>query len=185
MSEQQAILVIQIHERARQGRLRAQFMMEIKTMKDKSKPVPVEVRENGETKSLSLSAALLIQKIWRGYITRRQTRNRKLQEMLLIGMVPHPKKQKPEKDKSLETEQRRRNLQIERQIRYEKAVKECRDRLEKEKREVVLEQLGDQVREWIHEYKAHTGKIPEYTGPERTSSRLQLSRQGGHHSKTF
>lgn len=37
MTEQQAILVLQTHERARQGRLRAQFMKEIRSMKDKSK----------------------------------------------------------------------------------------------------------------------------------------------------
>lgn len=39
MGEQQAILIIQTHERARQGRLRAQFMKEIRSMKDKNKPV--------------------------------------------------------------------------------------------------------------------------------------------------
>lgn len=38
MTEQRAILVIQTHERARQGRLRAQFMREIRSMKEKSKP---------------------------------------------------------------------------------------------------------------------------------------------------
>lgn len=37
MTEQQAILILQTHERARQGRLRAQFMKEIRSMKEKTK----------------------------------------------------------------------------------------------------------------------------------------------------
>lgn len=41
-----------------------------------------------------------------------------------------------------------------------------------------MEQLSDQVRGWLHEYKAQTGRIPEYTGSERSASRLLLSRQG-------
>lgn len=37
MSEDEAIRLIQVHERARQGRLRFQFMKEIRKLKEKSK----------------------------------------------------------------------------------------------------------------------------------------------------
>jgi len=37
MTEQQAVRLIQIHERARQGRVRAQFMREIRLLKEKGK----------------------------------------------------------------------------------------------------------------------------------------------------
>lgn len=127
---------------------------------------------------LSFSAAMCIQKVWRGYTTRRATRRRKLQEMLLIGMIPQPHTRSVEKEKALENEERRRRLQEERQKEYERAVKGCRERLEKYERGMVLEQLSDQVRGWLREYRTTTGKIPEYTGSERDSSRLMLSRQG-------
>nr|XP_023012366.1 IQ and AAA domain-containing protein 1 [Leptinotarsa decemlineata] len=181
MTEQQAILIIQTHERARQGRLRAQFMKEIKSMKDKSKPVQgddVVEGEDGRAGGISLSAALKIQKIWRGYVARRGTRRRKLQEMLLIGMIPPPKAKSEEIEKDLQNKQYRWKLQEQRQIEYEEAIKNCRNNLEKHQRGPVLEQLSDQVRLWLQEYKTQTGKIPEYTGEERSTSRLMLSRQG-------
>lgn len=74
-----------MHERARQGRLRAQFMKEIKYLKEKGKPDTG--KEKAET---GLMAALKIQKMWRGFATRRNTRRRKMEEMILIGMIPAP-----------------------------------------------------------------------------------------------
>lgn len=157
-------------------------MKEIRSMRDKTKP-PTTQEETADNEEklgkLSLSAAMCIQKIWRGYTTRRATRRRKLQEMLLIGMIPQTTNmQSIEKQKALENEDRRRQLQDDRQKEYEEVVKSCRERLEKYERGKMMEQLSDQVRDWLHEYKASTGKIPEYTGSDRSGSRLMLSRQG-------
>lgn len=84
MTEMQAIHIIQMHERARQGRLRAQFMKEIRQLKEKGKPDAVKDRTDG------LMAAMRIQKMWRGFVDRRKTRHGKIEEMYLIGMVPRP-----------------------------------------------------------------------------------------------
>lgn len=75
--------MVQSHERARQGRLRAGFMKEIRLLKEK---VKVEPKEDAELEEGGRQAALKIQKIWRGYITRRKIRRRVVEEMLLIGM---------------------------------------------------------------------------------------------------
>lgn len=62
----------------------AQFMKEIRQLKEKGKPDGMKDRTDG------LVAAMRIQKVWRGFATRRKTRRGKLEEMYLIGMVPHP-----------------------------------------------------------------------------------------------
>ncbi|KAB0795971.1 hypothetical protein PPYR_10032 [Photinus pyralis] len=178
LTEHKAILIIQTHERARQGRLRAQFMKEIRGMKDRGKPLQADAEEEDDSQRLSLVAALRIQKIWRGYVARRQTRRRKLHEMLLIGMIPPQKKESEHVNKALAVREDRRNLQEARECEYQSAIVEIRDNIERTQRGLILEQLGDQVRTWLREYHAHTGKIPEYTGSERPISRLMSSRQG-------
>ncbi|KAL1518041.1 hypothetical protein ABEB36_001727 [Hypothenemus hampei] len=179
MTEQQAILILQTHERARQGRLRAQFMKEIQSVKDKTaKPSGIEIQKQDDVMEISIGAAIQIQKIWRGYLARRATRRRKLQEMLLIGMIPPIKKKNEEIERDNANKERRRQLQKQHFKEYKEETKLIRNDLEINQRGVVLEQLNDQVRGWLHEYKAQTGKIPEYTGSERSASRLMLSRQG-------
>lgn len=59
-------------------------MKEIRQLKEKGKPEGVKERSDG------LVAAMKIQKVWRGFATRRKTRRGKLEEMYLIGMVPRP-----------------------------------------------------------------------------------------------
>lgn len=57
-------------------------MKEIRQLKEKGKPEGVKDRSDG------LVAAMKIQKVWRGFATRRKTRRGKLEEMYLIGMIP-------------------------------------------------------------------------------------------------
>jgi hypothetical protein len=58
-------------------------MKEIRLMKEK-----VKTSEVPKSKAFDSSlAALKIQKTWRGYNTRNKMKRRKLEEMLLIGMV--------------------------------------------------------------------------------------------------
>lgn len=80
MTEEEAILLIQRHERARQCRMRAQIMKNIRELKDRTKGRRAE--EISEDARIS---ALKIQRTWRGFITRRKIRKRVLEEMLLIG----------------------------------------------------------------------------------------------------
>lgn len=57
-------------------------MKEIRILKEKGKPDGVKERTDG------LVAAMKIQKLWRGFTTRRKIRRKKLDEMILIGMIP-------------------------------------------------------------------------------------------------
>lgn len=59
-------------------------MKEIKQLKEKGKPDASKGKTDG------LVAAMKIQKVWRGFVTRQRTRRGKLDEMYLIGMIPKP-----------------------------------------------------------------------------------------------
>ena len=62
--------------------MRFDFMKEIQELKDRT-TIRTEVKEFNEI--TAYNSALKIQKVWRGYSTRRKVQQRKLEEMLLIG----------------------------------------------------------------------------------------------------
>lgn len=57
-------------------------MKELKMLKEKGKAEGSKEKESG------LAAAMKIQSTWRGFATRKKTRRRKMEEMVLIGMIP-------------------------------------------------------------------------------------------------
>uniref|UniRef100_A0A0A9X5L9 IQ and AAA domain-containing protein 1 n=1 Tax=Lygus hesperus TaxID=30085 RepID=A0A0A9X5L9_LYGHE len=174
MTEMKALRLIQTHERARQGRLRAQFMKEIRSLKDKIKAEPKEEElEEGARK-----AALKIQKIWRGYITRRKIRKRVVEEMLLIGMLPGAYTSVAERTRAEEVKEDRRRLQEVRQEEYESALVTIRDDIKKHRGPAMMEEMGDEVRAWFMGYKDQTGKFPDMPTEEAGGSALIFSRQG-------
>nr|CAD7425193.1 unnamed protein product [Timema monikensis] len=173
MTEDEAIRLIQVHERARQGRLRSQFMKEIRLMKEKGKTEPSEKR-----RSDGGSAALKIQKTWRGFNIRRKMKRRKLEEMLLIGMLqpsfmPVESRRRAEQVKEL-----RRKMQVEYQEEYERALVEVKSKLQHNKGGSMKEEITDEVRTWILDYQAQSGKFPEMPSEESGGSALFFTRQG-------
>lgn len=56
-------------------------MKEIRLLKEKGRD------QKGE---MTAAAATAIQKVWRGFLARRSTKQRKMQEQLLIGMILPP-----------------------------------------------------------------------------------------------
>lgn len=65
-------------------------MKEIRILKEKDK---LDLEKDDKIDS-GLIAAMKIQKIWRGFTDRRKTRRKKLEEMMLIGMIPQQNQQK-------------------------------------------------------------------------------------------
>ena len=84
LSSEEAVRLLKVHERARQGRLRLGLMKEIRTREEKERQA---TRERGSAMP-PFQAAQQIQRFWRGYITRRNTRQLRQQELEFIGMVP-------------------------------------------------------------------------------------------------
>ncbi|XP_072929490.1 IQ and AAA domain-containing protein 1-like [Epargyreus clarus] len=169
LTEQQAVIIIQSHERARQGRLRGQFMKEIRLLKEKGRD------QKGE---MSASAATAIQRVWRGFIARRATRRRKKEEQLLIGMELAPYTESREIQRSEEVKESRRNLQKERQQEYEQALVNIEEQLRIQHGAKINERISDELRRWISEYYERTNRLPEFPSEEGGGSRTMFSRQG-------
>ncbi|XP_029661552.1 dynein regulatory complex protein 11 isoform X2 [Formica exsecta] len=175
ITESQAIRLIQAHERARQGRLRYQFMKEIREMKERSTTKPEVADEDEASEKL---AALKIQKIWKGYITRCRVRKRRLEEMLLIGML-QPSQTITENARQAERlKQQRYEKQLDFQQQYQDLILEAKERIRNEKSAVMEENIRSEIRNWIETYFQQTGKIPDLPSAESGGSRMIFSRQG-------
>ncbi|XP_017795745.1 PREDICTED: IQ and AAA domain-containing protein 1, partial [Habropoda laboriosa] len=175
MTESEAIRLIQAHERARQGRLKFQFMKEIRQVKEKA-AIKADAKVSDEASQKA--AVIKIQKIWKGYVTRYKIRKRRLEEMLLIGML-QPSQEITENVRLAErVRQERYEKQIKYQELYENLMIEAKERIRKEKTAIMEENIRSEVRNWISTYFQQTGKIPDLPSVESGGSRIIFSRQG-------
>ena len=86
MSVDEALLILQRHERARQGRLRAKLMEDIR--RQEATAAAEKGKQTTAAQSLStVVAANRIQKMWRGALARREVRKLREEELTFIGMV--------------------------------------------------------------------------------------------------
>ncbi|KFP91016.1 IQ and AAA domain-containing protein 1, partial [Apaloderma vittatum] len=86
MTIEEAVKVIQVSERARQGRCRAAFMKKIYPQDKRERPSKLQV----QTGPSPDEAATCIQKVWRGYIQRKKTEKMREEEMIFLGMTLPP-----------------------------------------------------------------------------------------------
>ncbi|CAB0029137.1 unnamed protein product [Trichogramma brassicae] len=176
MTERAAVRLIQAHERARQGRVRFQFMKEILDMKERSSIRAAEAKDARDP-LIAERSALLIQRVWRGWRARARVRQRKLDEMSLIGMLP-PAQQLTETARKLERIARDRyELQDLYQAEYEQLRVELKQRIKVERSAIMGEQMRAEIRAWIGAHYRQTGKIPDIPSAENGGSRLIFSRQ--------
>ncbi|KAL6440740.1 hypothetical protein ACFW04_003292 [Cataglyphis niger] len=175
ITESQAIRLIQAHERARQGRMRYQFMKEIRKMKERSTTKPEVTDEDEASEKL---AALKIQKVWKGYITRCHVRKRRLEEMLLIGMLQPSQTITENARRAEKLKQQRYEKQLNFQQQYQDLILEAKERIRNEKSAVMEENIRSEIRNWIDTYFQQTGKIPDLPSAESGGSRMIFSRQG-------
>lgn len=83
MTMDDAIRIIQSHERARQGRLRAKQIRELRLNDQRARQ-----RANmGESKMDKITAAIIIQKYYRRYVVRREAKKFREEEYMFLGMV--------------------------------------------------------------------------------------------------
>ncbi|XP_069502115.1 IQ and AAA domain-containing protein 1-like [Ambystoma mexicanum] len=170
MPQEEAIRLIQIAERARQGRLRASFMRDIQREEARQKRIQAfSVTEEEREK-----AAVLIQKIWRGYRQRKNTQQQRQKEMEFIGMS-----QDPQFDGKTPTiirfelnEDLRREKREEYELQYQEALVNIKNKMLEVEGPDMKEQMKDQIRQWFIECHDKTGKFPDYPEDEDGGSSI-------------
>jgi hypothetical protein len=105
--------VIQVHERARQGRLRAKFMMDLRAENARKLARAIAGGAREETLMPPGVAATIIQKHARGYLARKHVKAMRDDGDAFVGMVmpPPPPKGKDPLAKAAETVARRHATQ--------------------------------------------------------------------------
>lgn len=161
MTIEEAVRLIQINERARQGRLRAKFMKEIRTEEERER----RALERGPPTLDANVAATRIQRIWKGFVQRKITKRERQEEMIFIGMEPGPdgdiKRSNPFVT-AVKTEESRRVVQEENDIDYKQALVTTKEQIREMQGPDMKEMMQDQIRQWFIECRDLTGKLPDY-----------------------
>ncbi|KAJ8301907.1 hypothetical protein KUTeg_020894 [Tegillarca granosa] len=160
MSLDDAIRLIQIHERARQGRLRAKFMKEIREQEERER----NAQGRGAPTLDPDVAAVRIQKIWKGFAQRRRTKKEREEEMIFIGMAPPPPAgtKNTAQAMSVKIESQRRLTQRNNEEQYQQALITIKDKIQETEGPDIKETMMDQIRQWFIECRDATGKFPDY-----------------------
>ncbi|XP_076848767.1 dynein regulatory complex protein 11 isoform X2 [Brachyhypopomus gauderio] len=163
MTTERAVQVIQVSERARQGRLRALFMKQI-TQQDRR-------RRSHEGCGLSMPnpqlAATLIQKVWRGYRQRKKTSKERLEEMIFLGMV-EPRRLTPSdaERQAGQVEGLRQQTQEQNEAEYQQALVTIKESVQLVDGPDMKAALQDQIRQWFLECRDATGTFPDFPSAE-------------------
>uniref|UniRef100_A0A8D2ZQ37 AAA+ ATPase domain-containing protein n=1 Tax=Scophthalmus maximus TaxID=52904 RepID=A0A8D2ZQ37_SCOMX len=167
MSPEEAIKIIQIAERARQGRLRAKLNEESRNMNMMSR-----TKESG-TAAIDM-AAVCIQKVWRGYVERKRIKIARDEEMIFLGMTMDPKYQVPcpAEVTAQASEACTRMKQQEHEEEYQKSIVAVTKQLRDIEGHDISKTMKDQIRQWFIECRDATGSFPDYPDEEDGGSCL-------------
>ncbi|KAK6482945.1 dynein regulatory complex protein 11 isoform X1 [Huso huso] len=164
LSLAEAVRLIQVSERARQGRLRAKFMKEIRQEEEKEQQAKIR----GVTTLDPDEASTRIQKVWRGYSQRKRTKKERLEEMIFLGMLPAPQQQQTSAARlqAQQVESARHVVQEEHEVEFQHALVSIRETIRSLEGPDIKESLQEQIRQWFIECHDATGKFPDYPDEE-------------------
>ncbi|NXT21075.1 DRC11 protein, partial [Syrrhaptes paradoxus] len=167
MTLEEAIKIIQVAERARQGHHRAAFIKQI-YLGEKRKRQPKLQNQMGPNPD---DAATCIQKVWRGYIQRKKTEKMREEEMIFLGMSlpPHLKATSISQVRAGQANA----LQGEIQEGNEEVF--IRDKLREMEGLNIKETLQDQIGQCFIECRHIIGRFPDYPAEETGGSMAMLS----------
>ncbi|XP_005574766.3 dynein regulatory complex protein 11 isoform X1 [Macaca fascicularis] len=169
----QAVKLIQIAERARQGRLRALFMKQIYLQEYRAK----QSKTLGKKVTDSWAAALCIQKVWRRFHQCKKTEKLREEEMIFLGMNPPPLFNEVSATviQAEKVDRLRNEVQMKHEEDYREALVTIKNDLKLIEGLDIKENLQDQIRHWFIECRNLTGTFPDYPDIEEGGSAIIFS----------
>ncbi|KAI8910375.1 P-loop containing nucleoside triphosphate hydrolase protein, partial [Gorgonomyces haynaldii] len=155
-----AVQIIQISERGRQGKLRAKYMRDIRMQAKKEKESLGE-----EDLKERAAAALKIQTIFRGFRERVKFRSNLNKELCFLGMEA-PSSDNSNAEALKKTSQRRKQLQKQYEEEYLQALVSIKEKIHRVEGPDMKEAMQDDFRTWYMEHKRNTGSFPEFPSDE-------------------
>ncbi|XP_074857538.1 dynein regulatory complex protein 11 isoform X2 [Carettochelys insculpta] len=131
-----------------------------------------QARLQGGKASNQESAALRIQKVWRGFTQWKKTVKMREDEMIFLGMNPPPQFHRISASvaRAQNVEAKRCELQGKHETEYEKALVSIKTYLREMEGPDIKESLQEQIRQWFIECRHITGKFPDYPKEEEGGS---------------
>uniref|UniRef100_A0A3Q3L367 Dynein regulatory complex protein 11-like n=1 Tax=Mastacembelus armatus TaxID=205130 RepID=A0A3Q3L367_9TELE len=173
MSLEEAIQLLQMSERARQGRIRAQFMKELIQSKRGIR------RHTWRPSGLNPDqAAIQIQKVWRGFVQRRNTSRQRTEEMMFLGMIPvETSAPSPVQLQGQWVSSSQRLIQDQNEEEYQRVQLSVKQSVLDVEGTDIKEALQDQIRQWFIECRDATGRFPEFPDEEDGGSASLFSQK--------
>uniref|UniRef100_A0A8D0E7B9 IQ motif containing with AAA domain 1 n=1 Tax=Salvator merianae TaxID=96440 RepID=A0A8D0E7B9_SALMN len=170
---EEAVRVIQISERARQGRLRATFMKQIYLEEKRERLARLQGIKGPDLQA----AAIYIQRVWRGHAQWRKTVKVRDEEMVFLGMIPPPHFQRPSPSliRAQKVDSLRCEIQEKHELDFQKALVSIKERVKEIEGPDIKESLQDQIRQWFIECRHITGRFPDYPDEEQGGSATLFS----------
>ncbi|KAG5850704.1 dynein regulatory complex protein 11 [Anguilla rostrata] len=168
---EEAVKLIQVSERARQGRLRAKFMREIQQDGERQR------RAKDRDLAAINHAAVHIQKVWKGYQQRKKTKKDREEEMIFLGMALGSAHSQTCSSilAARANEACRRQRQNQHEEDFQKSIIAITDQLREVEGPDMKETMKDQIRQWFIECHNTTGSFPDYPDEEDGGSALIFS----------
>lgn len=169
MTAQEAILIIQKNERARQGRATALYKRNVKRKEEKIR----RQVELGESRIDMEQAATIIQKLFRGYFARKQVQQSVQEELQFLGMIPTELRINDNQVHKLDkTKALRKLMQVQNKNELEQERVALRERILKEEGPKLVEDMHDAILERIILYRQTSSQgIPPFPSEDEGGSK--------------
>ncbi|KAK2532182.1 hypothetical protein Q9966_008446 [Columba livia] len=162
MTPEEGVRIVQVAERARQGRRRAAFMKRIYLKENKEKQPKLQVQMGPSPDD----AATCIQKVWRGYIQRKKTEKMREEEMIFLGMSlpPHLETMSVSQMHARQVNTPQDEVQ---ETHEEVSIK---DKLRETEGLYIKKNFQDEISQCFIECRHIVGKFPDYPSEEAGGS---------------
>merc|ERR1711977_197610 len=171
----EAILCIQRNERARQSRQRATFMKKLREQEAVALAGGTTEEKEKMPRMDTEMAALVIQKIFRGYKTRLASIRADKQELIFLRMAADDLDGEDyAEQQEKETRQRRKHKQKEYERLFKEHTEQMKVQLYEEDGPEIKDEYGTEVSNWYFNYRVKFHQWPEevqdYLDPEKNGS---------------